>query len=345
MAELHRDFVTGLAERLDIETGLREVLLEERHADFVDQVRDNLDIEAGLAAIIPPELPAELIQEHPEDDADAGSLQWASRELALMPLSTRLTLRAKYAPGLGAAVRDVLTIGQSASLNEGHLRDVRGHLEPIFKPLNVGVIYVNAPTGLGRTEAVRMYAESLKNFEKSGEDGDADAWFFDALTELRQRPGRTSRQEIGDQILHLQITTPFIAGMGPTRTPDPVGPHQWVAMVGEFVQWMLDRADDAVATASGERRGPEAVHQEISDALAELMSHLGCLEQMLNDFIGADLRDVDLAGVPLNGVRWSAATTRWPEHWIEQIERDSVSIGDGVFEIHYGTTAYTDTRV
>ncbi|WP_433734869.1 hypothetical protein ACQP0C_41890 (plasmid) [Nocardia sp. CA-129566] len=51
----------------------------------------------------------------------------------------------------------------------------------------------------------------------------------------------------------------------------------------------------------------------------------------------ADLRKVDLAGVPLEGLRWSEQTTQWPDCWREQIKEDSVHIENDVYEIHYGT--------
>ena len=46
----------------------------------------------------------------------------------------------------------------------------------------------------------------------------------------------------------------------------------------------------------------------------------------LNDFTGADLRNADLTGVSLEGLRWSA-TTQWPSDWVEQIEHGSVEGG------------------
>lgn len=63
------------------------------------------------------------------------------------------------------------------------------------------------------------------------------------------------------------------------------------------------------------------------------------LDRALNDFTGADLRDADLPGLSLTGIRWSRAT-RWPPAWAEEIERLSVEIEPetGIFEIRDGTT-------
>jgi len=38
----------------------------------------------------------------------------------------------------------------------------------------------------------------------------------------------------------------------------------------------------------------------------------------------------------LVGVRWSRET-KWPPGWEERLERDSVLVGDGVFEVRGGT--------
>ncbi|MCM3922117.1 hypothetical protein ND748_10660 [Frankia sp. AiPs1] len=54
-----------------------------------------------------------------------------------------------------------------------------------------------------------------------------------------------------------------------------------------------------------------------------------------NDFTEADLRDANLIGVPLIGVRWSR-TTRWPPAWRELIEQRSEEVEPGVFEIRDG---------
>lgn len=59
------------------------------------------------------------------------------------------------------------------------------------------------------------------------------------------------------------------------------------------------------------------------------------LRQTVNDLAGADLRHVELAGVDLEGVRWSPAT-RWPEEWRDQIERDSLTVGPDLYEIRPG---------
>lgn len=52
LAEQHRRMVTDLASILDVEAGLREVMIPTRHADLVSDLGDVLDVEAGLSAIV-----------------------------------------------------------------------------------------------------------------------------------------------------------------------------------------------------------------------------------------------------------------------------------------------------
>lgn len=60
------------------------------------------------------------------------------------------------------------------------------------------------------------------------------------------------------------------------------------------------------------------------------------LDRARNGFTGADLRDVDLAGVDLTGVRWSRST-QWPGAWIDEVASLSIEIEPGIFEVQGGT--------
>ncbi|WP_280273558.1 hypothetical protein [Nocardia wallacei] len=61
-------------------------------------------------------------------------------------------------------------------------------------------------------------------------------------------------------------------------------------------------------------------------------ARLRSLYRYLNDFVGADLSDVELEGMTLVGVRWSCETV-WPPDWQERIENSSVEVEPGVYEI------------
>lgn len=53
LANEHRKLVVDIAATVDVEAGLREVLIRTHHADLVADLGHSLDIEAGLAAIVP----------------------------------------------------------------------------------------------------------------------------------------------------------------------------------------------------------------------------------------------------------------------------------------------------
>jgi hypothetical protein len=53
------------------------------------------------------------------------------------------------------------------------------------------------------------------------------------------------------------------------------------------------------------------------------------------DFTSADLRVVSLAGIPLEGIRWSSATL-WPPEWEKQIRAESIEVDDDTFVIRGG---------
>ncbi|MGA5564333.1 hypothetical protein ACPCUV_24655 [Streptomyces platensis] len=56
------------------------------------------------------------------------------------------------------------------------------------------------------------------------------------------------------------------------------------------------------------------------------------IREMVENFRYADLRSVDLIGIPLEGIRWNGET-RWPHLWEERIRRASVEEADGTLVI------------
>ncbi|BDU00110.1 hypothetical protein IFM12276_31380 [Nocardia sputorum] len=99
--------------------------------------------------------------------------------------------------------------------------------------------------------------------------------------------------------------------------------HRWRDAVADYVEASFDSMHQGMLAQSGDQDAEVMAGLSInwaarvSESLTELASYLVFLEQMLNDFIGADLRKVELAGVPLEGLRWSEQTTQWPDRWRE----------------------------
>jgi len=79
----------------------------------------------------------------------------------------------------------------------------------------------------------------------------------------------------------------------------------------------------------------------VSGRLALDIHHLAQLLAVeinaLNNFTEDDLRDQGLEKIHLDGLRWSLAT-QFPPDWLEEIDRNSVPIGNGVFEVQQGNT-------
>jgi hypothetical protein len=67
----------------------------------------------------------------------------------------------------------------------------------------------------------------------------------------------------------------------------------------------------------------------------DLLEAVDIMERAVSDAVGADLRDADLTGIPLRGVRWSK-TTVWPPAWRDQVRRGSTQIGPDLWEIDHG---------
>jgi hypothetical protein len=66
------------------------------------------------------------------------------------------------------------------------------------------------------------------------------------------------------------------------------------------------------------------------------------LEAAVTDMADADLSQMDLSEIPLDGVRWSYRT-RWPESKREEIRDNSIELEPGLYEVRFGGVASTHT--
>lgn len=327
--ETHRDqFYTELAVRLDVEAGLKEVLLAARHNVFINEVHNKLDVEAGLAEILPPlppELPDAALLAH-----EAGTLGWASDELDRMPLRTRLKLRGDHASKLRFAAREISTfITEGAYTIEGivdlgpRLRTLLGKscppstLDPMWKR---NLNYLLNPEYLSTDH----HSEGLENVVVSAAEFQVEAYakpysFEDALRAF---------DDYGDRIAANWKAT--VAGYIEAEL---------TTVVKDEVQHLRPNPGRVTDKRHLLQLGRDlrACAERIAEELTRLISYLTFLEQMLNDFRGTDLRGTDLAGVQLEGLRWSESTTQWPDKWQEKIRQDSVHLENDIYEVHYGT--------
>ncbi|MFG3525066.1 hypothetical protein ACGF5S_32745 [Nocardia nova] len=329
LTEHHALFVDELAGRLDLDAGLEEVLLGERHYELVEKVRSNLDLDAGLAAILPPEpepLPAAV-----EDEVQPGSLPWVSATLAQMPLQYRLRLRALYANELSFIARSAVAFAQNDPRPKA-LEEIKTAAQAVLG---------SADTGQQRVVRWYMKEHPAKSADITVYRGEVE-FSEEPFTLLDLTRGTGSPLDepwkvwyphlVSDRGPIAQGLAKYSSAQSGWASPQPE-PQQWAASIGAFIGALLD--DDVPEP-------PMIPHpRAVAERLHQVAGYVMCVEQMLNDFTDVDLRNVELAGIPLDGVRWSEATTQWPKEWREEIEQNSISLGDGLFEIHYGTTTHT----
>jgi predicted flap endonuclease-1-like 5' DNA nuclease len=126
-------------------------------------------------------------------------------------------------------------------------------------------------------------------------------------------------------------------GLDPASPSTPVSPR-----LGEALR---DLAQQIARLRSLVSDGQMSTSQEELTSAAQecrrIEEDLFALRNALTDFGGQDLRGVDLSRLRLDGIRWSNQTARsgsthWPPAWQAFIERHSVEIGVGQFEVRDG---------
>lgn len=338
----NQDFLTGLTERLDLEAGLREVLLSAHDQHLLEGFDNRLDLEAGIAAIIPPPAPF-VIEEDPLADADtglSGLLRWVAMVLAAAPLSTRLELRALFAEALRVAAQRThalaATCTQPIRMHEHLEVDDAGYLDLPTVKRTGHIRFSRSETNLDAD-----FCEKCDGADASQQDSNDQP---EEATERQGNRAELSRITWVERPIN-RLDTTAIKEVLYRVSHDSLPPEtqELVADIDGYISDLLLQADSLAGKPAYTAAEQAARHVVLAEILGDLGAFLSGLEELLNDFVGADLRDIDLGGVSLEGVRWSAVTTQWPDDWREQIERDSVPLGEDVFEIHYGTGAYQDS--
>jgi hypothetical protein len=69
--------------------------------------------------------------------------------------------------------------------------------------------------------------------------------------------------------------------------------------------------------------------------IRNLVEAIDALDKAVSDVVDADLTQMNLSGIPLDGVRWSDGT-RWPELWEVRVRDNSVPIAPGLYEVRPG---------
>lgn len=74
------------------------------------------------------------------------------------------------------------------------------------------------------------------------------------------------------------------------------------------------------------RGDPDVFYQSLAESCVKILA-------AAREMVGADLSEIELAGLPLAGVQWSTLT-RWPERWHQVVLEQSVELRPGLFEIN-----------
>jgi hypothetical protein len=83
---------------------------------------------------------------------------------------------------------------------------------------------------------------------------------------------------------------------------------------------------------------------DVNDFYQELRNATIRILDQARNMNNADVSNIELVDIPLDGVRWSEST-RWPDHWRDQIRARSLEIEPGFFEIRLGGTVWSLGKV
>jgi hypothetical protein len=324
--DLHTAMGGHLDALLDLDTGLSQVLTAASHRPLGRNLDRLLDLDAGLHAIVPRAEPADppaATASPLRDDQPVGAVA-----ALLMSWDTPIRLAVRVHPALDylaltfalVHARFVLIVIHQLALDRDRARDLaRAHaLAPDFT------------RALDRAhDLARARARVLDH----GLDLDCALAFAIArdLTLDLTRDLDRAHAHADDLALDRNFDRARGLALALDRAPAPapalgyaLAPDLTRALAREFAR-DLDRA---IAIARD-------LNRSLTRGLDRDLDR--DLDRARHDFTVADLRQVDLAQVRLDGLRWSDRT-RWPsDAWKERALRDSVEIEPGVYEFRGGT--------
>ncbi|MEU4180407.1 hypothetical protein [Streptomyces sp. NPDC026589] len=344
---------------LDIEAGLREILILSHHDTAVDGLDGVLDAEAGLAAILPPAAAASpsrgphdgmrtealLRTIGPEDRMvlrNESEVRTVSQALAR---TRRVALALEDNPPYDTYLARTLALDLARAITDDLAHDLvlaRG----LARDLSI--------TAAGDLDLSRATAVVACLGEACGLGSRADCL--------------VARTSAGDLTSALDLAHLRAAGL--VRALDR---HRGISLtfrlnVAGDLDLALDiahgRAIDLVRLLSfepGTDRSPahrELVAQVVGIHTAEMCRTIGrvlgrkpptldgdSLHALLDDFVTADLRGADLAGIDLTGVHWSELGTRWPAGLDVQALKarsEETFPGSGIWVVRSGTATLHD---
>ncbi|GAA5079779.1 hypothetical protein [Nocardia iowensis] len=298
LAEQHHTAVAEIADALDIESGLREILIPVHHDNYLTEVAEALDVEAGLAAIVP----APVRQLPPSGWAEGPG---ADRFIKAAAVVTRVFSGWKaLAPDVRWTLREMFLSGgltRAGELAELFQHRILSHMDA--DPRVRAARFVDL-----EYELWHAMLQSTQEFSQHSERIYV-ALELDAYTDADSPRMTATIERVLSALAGMRRLALNLRGQGRRL-------HK------EFLQ-----RHDSYDTAT-------ELHEVLLRSL-RLSERMIDACNAINDFAGDDLSRMDLRLNQLGGVRWSVQT-KWPESLRDAVVRDSILIGNGVFQVREG---------
>jgi hypothetical protein len=338
LAAVRTALATDLDTLLDLDAGLREVLIAAHHGNLSTDLDDTLQLAAGLHAIVPTPAPARAPNPATPTPSDMPAGGAVAGLLLSLDTPTRLALRREpVLEALAAALHDGVQWGSCSIL---FLRSSPGsqlarHLEDLRAAAGDGDIA--ADINIARELVLALNRDVTTDRDRGFHSGEAvararlRAVAIALAVELAWAPADESLAHALSNARGLVHDLAIRLDRALLRPP--AAGHE---LAGVLVHSLLRMGlDDALG-----RTLVRALAHDIDWLLdpADLNWFARDIDRARHDFTTADLRGIDLTGVRLDGLRWSAATI-WPsEEWRAQALLDSTEIKPGLYEIRRGNT-------
>jgi hypothetical protein len=341
-----------LDELLDVEAGLREILLQSDHDERVEGLHGVVDEEAGLSAILEPTpTPADGIPLFKDQAIDGETAQ---PNLQLLTATERMRLRSVPAVAEAADYLELLeTVVDVLSRPVSRITSGNGGYQTLELVSSVVSKIADLLHSHNRYDLYLQQAEAcLANFPKTGETfavevnrpqfNQAALRALISALRLAERAFVWSQQ--GDQStrdewrLNVEAET-VLNGVRNVRNlliHGADGPARF--RTSNHRSFAVHEAD-RVLKACGESlrftiEGLVGRRVRLFDA--------ALLRFMLDDFTTTDLSEADFHDVDMTGMRWTEHGTRWPTA-ITVADLKQVSVeepeGSGVYVITFGTSS------
>ncbi|MDQ2879793.1 MAG: hypothetical protein M3Y48_00625 [Actinomycetota bacterium] len=354
----HHKLVIDVVGTLEVEASLREVLIATHHADLVTDLARCLDIESGLASIVvagaTPSTEPLIPNSQPTDSdpvaatsPDHINVEQAKPDTALLTFlhataswtpSTRLTMRTHPIFNI-AGFHDR---AQSLVLSLSATSDLASRLDHKLQPVLHRILdrVPDLPPDLD--QALDRDLDDALNPAR-----DLGSYLDRTLDRARDLAGELARDLAGELARDLGSELACTRDLENLPTIDLSYVLDHILNLDYALDANLTQASNYALLSTHDLahvcvrvraliRDLGRIHS-FADELAQTIQALAHFHQVLSDVTGMDLRSVGLAGIPLQGLRWSAQT-QWPPEIENQIWRNSVQIADGIYEVDPGST-------